>query len=101
MMNKAQQQFIDDYTMVMDNDFRGYSEIMEQAKAYSGFADNRQLLADYLQNWFENAMAEAADKVEKTDPTTALLIKQMMFNWGVDVWEEIAEHYLDKYEEAV
>lgn len=100
-MNKAQQQFIDDYTIVMDNDFGAYSEIMEYVGITSGSANQRELVADYLQNWFENSMGELADSVEKTYPTTALLIRQMMFNWGVDVWDEIAEHYIDKHEDEV
>ena len=95
-MITAREQFVDDYTLVVDNTREAYEEVMELAHNSDRFTP----LSDTLREQFEDYIAEVADREEKAGREVgALLIRQMLLNLGADVWGDIARHYLIKVEE--
>jgi hypothetical protein len=86
-------QFVEDYTLVTDNQFEAYSETMELAKEYETILT----LSDQLRDQFESYIAEVVEREsELGHETGALLISQLLMNWGSSAFDRIASHYLEK-----
>ena len=86
-------QFVEDYTLVVDNDHESYSETMEMAKEYETIS----ALSDQMRDEFERYISEVAEREDERGNTTgALLISQLLLNWGSDAFDRIARHYLEK-----
>lgn len=86
-------QFVDDFTLVADNDHDTYSEIMEMTKEH----ETVSALSDQLQEEFESYISQMAERESELGHTTeALLISQLLLNWGSPAFDRIARHYLEK-----
>jgi hypothetical protein len=86
-------QFVDDFTLVADNDQDIYSEIMEATKEY----ETVSALSDQLREDFESYVSQVAERERELGHTgEALLISQMLIGWGSDAFDRIARHYLEK-----
>lgn len=86
-------QFVEDYTLVVDNDHESYSETMEMTKEY----ETVSALSDQMRDEFERYISEVAEREDERGNTTgALLISQLLLNWGSDAFDRIARHYLEK-----
>ena len=86
-------QFVEDYTLVTDNQFEAYSETMELTKEY----ETVSALSDQLRDQFESYIADVAEREsELGHEIGALLISQLLMNWGSDAFDRIARHYLEK-----
>jgi hypothetical protein len=86
-------QFVEDYTLVTDNQFEAYSEIMELTKEYESIS----ALSDQLRDQFESYIADVAEREsELGHEIGALLISQLLMNWGSSAFDRIASHYLEK-----
>lgn len=86
-------QFVEDYTLVVDNDHESYSETMEMTKEY----ETVSALSDQMRDEFERYISEVAEREDERGNTTgALLISQLLMNWGSDAFDRIARHYLEK-----
>lgn len=97
-MNTAGEQFIDDYTLVIDNDYQAYVEVM----GYAHEAESMTALSDKLREEFEGYIEQVATREEEEGrEVRALLIRQLLQNQGVSVWDSIARHYLAKVAEEV
>jgi len=86
-------QFVEDYTLVTDNQSEAYSEVMELTKEYESIS----ALSDQLRDQFESYIADVAEREsELGHEIGALLISQLLMNWGSSTFDRIASHYLVK-----
>jgi hypothetical protein len=89
----AVDQFVEDYTLVTDNEFEAYSETMELTKEH----ETVSALSDQMRDEFESYIAGVVERErELGHEIGALLISQMLMNWGSDAFDRIARHYLEK-----
>ena len=90
--NTGREQFIEDYTLVVDNDQDSYREIMDMPETN---AQNMSGLSDRLKTEFETYISQVAEREkENGHEAGSLLISQMLLNWGTSTWDGIARHYL-------
>lgn len=96
-MTNAKDQFVNDYTLVIDNDFTAWREVMDVVRSKDR---NLAVVSEELREQFEQYVAEVADREEQLgNQVGALLIQQMLLNWGSDAFDAIARHYIGKDEE--
>ena len=96
-MTNAKEQFVNDYTLVIDNDFTAWSEVMDIVRSKDR---NLVVVSEELREQFEQYVGEVADREEQLgNQVGALLIQQMLLNWGSDAFDAIARHYIGKDEE--
>lgn len=96
-MTTARDQFVNDYTLVIDNDFTAWSEVMDVVRSKDR---NLAVVSEELREQFEQYVAEVADREEQLgNQVGALLIQQLLLNWGSDAFDAIARHYIGKDEE--
>lgn len=90
----ARGQFIEDYTLITDNNRTAYEAI--QALMNQQGAHNVSWLSDYLKEAFENRISEVIERErQRGNEYTAELISQMLLNWGSSTFDHIARHYID------
>lgn len=93
-MTTARDQFVNDYTLVIDNDFTAWREAMDIVTNYSASVS---AISDQLREQFEAYISEVADREEQLgNQVGALLIQQLLLNWGSDAFDDIARHYIGK-----
>lgn len=94
----AGEQFVNDYCLVVDNDFNAYTEIMEKKNTK---ALNMSGLSDELKAEFENYISQVVEREkENGHEIGALLISQMLIGWGSSTFDQIARHYIGLKTEA-
>lgn len=97
-MNTVEEQFASDYTLVVDNTREAFEEVM----GYAHEAESMPALSDKLREEFEGYIEQVATREEEEGREVgALLIRQLLQNQGVSVWDTIARHYLAKVAEEV
>lgn len=85
--------FVEDYTLVIDNDQDGYREALEIAREAGG---NVAKASDKFREQFEDYISKIIDfEREIGHETGALLLSQLLLNWGSDTFDSIARHYID------
>jgi hypothetical protein len=88
----SREQFVTDYTLVVDNDFDAYREIMDKPETD---AKNVSGLSDVMKAEFETYISQVVEREQEAGRTVgALLISQMLTGWGVAPWDDIARHYI-------
>jgi len=96
--NTGREQFIEDYTLVIDNDQDSYNEVMEMPELLAG---NMSGLSDKLRERFEEYIGQVVEREkENGQEAGALLISQMLMNWGAGTFDKIAKHYIGLKTEA-
>jgi hypothetical protein len=91
--NTLRQQFVEDYLLVTDNDFTAYTKHMQLARNAGGDVYGLGLK---IQEMFNDSIAGAvAQQKAKGNAYASDLIGQMLLGWGVNVFEDIARHYID------
>jgi hypothetical protein len=95
--NTPRQQFVEDYTLVTDNNFKAYTSIhnlMNQKGVTTPW------LSDFLRDSFENRIGEVITRERKSgNEYTADLIAQLLIGWGSSVFDDIARHYIAQADE--
>lgn len=90
MKTLAIEQFVEDFTLVTDNDFNAYSEARELARENESISDLALAFADQ----FENYVQEVAEREDELgNEYGALLLRQLLLGWGADAFYRIAHHY--------
>ena len=93
----ATDQFVHDYTLVIDNDFTAWREVMDIVRG-----SNRDLVtvSEKLREEFEQYIGEVSEREsELGNEVGSMLIRQMLFGWGSASFDAIARHYIGKDEE--
>jgi len=89
----ASKQFVEDYTLVVDNYRESYYDIIDSAE-YK--AKNVSALSDRLRADFEEYIGQVAERErEEGYEVGAMLISQLLLNWGASTFDKIARHYLE------
>jgi hypothetical protein len=87
----AQDQFIRDYLLVVENDYSAYRTIQEWISECEG---NAYVLGCQLQESFEDSVDENTAGI--TDETARDLFRQLLLGWGIDTFTNIARHLIDR-----
>lgn len=93
MATTAREQFVEDFTLVVDNNYEAYTDTMNSLTP--SLVDN----AERIKEGYEVAIAHALDVLRQNDSiqeVTIDLMAQMLQGWGTDVFDDIARHYMDK-----
>ena len=91
--NTLRQQFVEDYLLVSDNDYTAYKKHMQMARDAGG---DVHALGLKIQEMFEDSIhGVVVQQRAKGNEYASLLIAQMLQGWGVNVFEDIARHYID------
>lgn len=99
-MKDAVEQFIDDYTIIIDNDHDGFRDQLATAE---GFVGNAYTYSQYLRNEWDDYVDQVAKLCAGnwgSDAPATLLVRQIMGGWGDSAFYKIAKHYLEKLEET-
>lgn len=82
------QQFADDFTLVMMNDYEAYTELMADTKS----SNSMEELSDKLRDEYETLAAQIVELVEdKVSPIASLLIAQLLQGQGSLPFDLIAK----------
>lgn len=95
-MTTAREQFVNDFTLVVDNNAEAYFETIDLVRAEK---ESVSAISDTMREAFEGQISKAIDVLresEEVEPITLDLIAQMLLNWGSDVFDDIARHYIGK-----
>jgi hypothetical protein len=95
-MSTAQEKFVRDYLLVLDNDREAHSELMEVVRKHDSevFA-----ISSELREAFQGYISQVAER-EREDgrQVGGDLIAQLLTNFGAYAFEDIARHYVRKAE---
>jgi hypothetical protein len=97
-MTTARDQFVSDFTLVVDNTQDAYREAIDTVNAYG--TGNKYDIAEALREQFEDYISEVADReAELGNSTGALLISQLLIGW-TPAFEDIAQHYINTVKDS-
>lgn len=85
-------QFVEDFTLVADNDRDLYQEIKEIVEISGGEIST---VSKYIQDNYEAAMSEAINSIE--NDTITDLMRQLLMGWGQTAFDKIATHYIEMF----
>ncbi len=86
----AREQFVSDYTLVVDNTVGAWLGHISKAKNGSV-----AVVSEKLQEDFETTITQICDIARAAGLTTgADLVSQMLIGWGADTFDSIARHYI-------
>lgn len=88
----ASQQFIDDFLIVVENNYESWQRITEMAETTHLF----QFASD-LEDNYELLIDQALKQI--TDEFARDLLRQLLQGWGSDVWYKIAKMIQERVEE--
>lgn len=92
-MTTAKEQFINDYTLVIDNDYDMYQGMKDIVidNEFSAVA-----IGDVLYDQYNQAINEA---LETSDVSESLkdLMRQLLLGWGSSVFDDIALYYIETF----
>jgi len=86
----AKDVFVNDYLLVMENDFDAWNDLQETARRSESISE----LADTLREEWDNYVDQVSALAEKewgSDAPATLLIRQIMGGWGDSEWFAIAK----------
>jgi len=89
----AREQFVSDFTLVVDNNYEAYTDTM------NSLGDSVSANSDKIREGYEVAIHQALEVLRQNKDIQAVtveLISQIMFGWGNDEFDDIARHYMDK-----
>lgn len=87
----ARQQFIDDFLIVVENDFNAWSRITQMAESTHLF-QFAQDLSDNYDDLIQVAISQVKDEF------TSNLLREILNGWGMDTWIAIAKHIQERVE---
>lgn len=92
----AREQFVSDFTLVTDNDREAYFETIDLVRAKK---NSTPAISDAMREGWESQIAKAVDVLRQSGEVEAVTIdimSQILNNWGSDVFDDIARHYITK-----
>jgi putative heme iron utilization protein len=95
--NTAREQFINDYTMVMDNNFTHYRLAMQMVEENQKSISK---ISDTLREQYENAISAVIERERKINEVTADLLAEILLGWGSAPFDDLAKHYIGLKTEA-
>jgi hypothetical protein len=89
----AREQFVQDFTLVVDNNFEAYTDTINSLTP--SLVDN----AERIKEGYEVAISHALDVLRQNkniEEVTIDIMAQMLQGWGSDAFDDIARHYMEK-----
>lgn len=94
----AKEQFVLDFTLVVDNTQDAYTEAIDTVKALG--TGNKYAIADALRGQFEDYIEAVTTRENELGNTTgALLISQLLIGYN-SAFDDIAQHYIETVKES-
>lgn len=85
--------FVEDYTLVIDNNQEGYRLALDIAREANGSVVKA---SNNFKEQFEEAISQVVERErENGNELIADLISQLLIGWGSDTFDSIARHYID------
>ena len=94
-MTTPVEQFVSDFTLVVDNDQEAYNEARECVSNHTHLHE----ASDCLRDQYERAIVEALEVLKGNwgvQDVTVDLMSQILLGWGSDAFDRIARHYMEK-----
>ena len=94
-MNTSTEQFVQDFTLVVDNDQDAYNEARECARQHTHLHE----VSDCMRGQYEEAIASALAVLRESDGVeeiTVDLMAQILQGWGAAAFDRIARHYMEE-----
>ena len=91
-MTNATDQFVEDFTIVVDNDQDAYNEARECANSHTHLHE----ISDCMREQYNEAMGAALELLRESDgvePVTVDIMSQILLGWGTAAFDRIARHY--------
>lgn len=89
IQTQAQEQFIEDFLLVSENDYDTYLDLTSTVKS-----EGVLKASEKIQEQFENWISQIADQEEeKGNEYGSLLLKQLLIGWGSDSFYKIAKRF--------
>lgn len=92
----AREQFVSDFTLIVDNDREAYFETIDLVRAKK---ESVPEISDTMREAYEEQITKALDVLrqsEEVEPITIDIMSQLLNGWGNDVFDDIARHYITK-----
>jgi hypothetical protein len=92
----AREQFVHDFTLVVDNNSEAYFETIDLVRSKK---ESVPAISEAMREVFEEQIARALlvlRQSEEVEPITADIMHEMLLGWGSDVFDDIARHYIQK-----
>ena len=89
-------QFVNDFTLVVDNDLEAYFETIDLVRAKK---ESMSAISDTMREGWEAQVAHALDVLRQSGEVEAVTIdimSQMLNGWGSSAFDQIARHYIIK-----
>ena len=94
-MNTPIEQFVEDYTLVIDNDQEAYNHAKECATTHTHLHE----VSDCMKEQYNEAIASALDILRESNDVegvTVDLMSQILLGWGTAAFDRIARHYQEE-----
>jgi len=93
------QQFVDDYLLVVENDREAWDDIIQMARAENY---NMPAISDIIKEGYETMVSDVIGSVREELPEAAVnLLSQMLFGWGLAEFDAIARRVIEADKEAL
>ena len=93
------QQFVDDYLLVVENDREAWDDIIQMARAENY---NMPAISDIIKEGYETMVSDVIGAVKEELPEAAInLLSQMLFGWGLAEFDAIARRVIEADKEAL
>ena len=92
----AREQFVSDFTLVVDNDRDAYFETIDLVRMKK---ESVPAISEAMRGAFEHQISKALlvlRQSEEVESITADLMHELLLGWGSDVFDDIARHYITK-----
>ena len=89
MDTQAQEQFVEDFLLVSENDYDIYTDYTALVERV-GVANAGEEIQNQFENWISQ-LAEAEE--ERGNAYGSLLLKQLLIGWGSDTFYKIAKRF--------
>lgn len=92
MNTPAQEQFVEDFLLVSENDYDTYMDYTSLVKI-KGVAKTAVIIQEQFENWVSEL---AEEQEEKNNAYGALLLRQLLIGWGSDSFYKIAKRFIQE-----
>jgi len=89
MNTQAQEQFVEDFLLVSENDYDTFMDYTSLIKI-KGVAKTAEIIQEQFENWVSEL---AEEQEEKKNAYGALLLRQLLIGWGSDSFFKIAQRF--------
>jgi hypothetical protein len=92
------QQFVDDYLMVVENDQEAWDDLIQMTRVYKGSVAS---ISDVIKYDYETMVSTVIGTVKDELPSAAVnLLAQLLLGWGASEFDAIAKYAIEADKEV-